>query len=93
MCCGVAFGGRVNESDGNPGSTPATNNLAVCNKDSATDGNPAAENFIAELKPDPALSIPNIGITYDGKNFKCFDSAVPPKKPVPVWPKYPAIFS
>lgn len=86
MCCGVAFNGRVNESDGNPGSTAATNNLAVCNKDPATDGAPAAENFIAELVPADT-SIPKIGITYEGKDFKCFDSAVPPKKPVPTWNK------
>ena len=44
MCCGVASGGTVTGS-----SVAMANNLAVCNKDVSTDGNPPAEDWTGEL--------------------------------------------
>jgi hypothetical protein len=89
MCCGVAKGGLVNDAKGAPDpSVPISNNLAVCNKDPSTDGKPAAVDWTGELKGADAGST-NIGYTFKGTDFTCFDSPTPapPKpKPAPVYP-------
>jgi hypothetical protein len=88
MCCGVAKGGFVNDSKGQPTAVPISNNIAVCNKDPTTDGKPPAVDWIGELvgADDAKTKIP---YGFKGTDFACFDSLPPPtpdpKKP----PSYP----